>query len=104
MKASRLSDKSHAAYHWSQFAKVRKAGGRKQNPPFVDIPVRGTGARRGRATGYYRMSPKSGSWDHPGFKPKGSGGPGPMRPDVEEHIRKTVQDTFHKIFQKVWKY
>lgn len=107
MKPSRLSRKKgpggitpRPAFHWSEFHKT-KSGQKKKNPPFVDIPFGG-----GRRTGstpksYRRVSPKSGGFQHPGFKPVGTGGPGPMRHEVIEYIRKQVPIIIGPIIKKM---
>ena len=105
MKPSRLGmAKSRSggkpAYYWSPLhstlpgEKKKKGQPYYQEVPFVDIPFR-TGAKESsRPTSYRRMHKGSSGFIHPGFKPSGTGGPGPMRPHVVEYIRKTAADVF----------
>lgn len=96
MKPSRLSRKKgpagitpRPAYHWSEFHPT-KPGAKKKNPPFVDIP-RGGGRRTGTTPKEFRrMSSKSSGFMHPGFKPIGAGGPGPMRHEVIDYIKEQI--------------
>ena len=73
--------------------------------PFADIPFRTKGAKQqGTPNAYRRISPNQdtdASWMHPGFKDKGQGGPGPLRPEVVEYIKKTAPDIFRPLLAKV---
>lgn len=106
MKPKRLS--GHASTHWSAMHKT--LSGEKKKPgqpyyqptPFVDIPVERSG-KEGRSTKFRRMHSKSTGWIHPGFKPKGTGGPGPMRPHVVEYIKTEAQKVFQSEFDKAFR-
>ena len=90
--------KGHASKHWSNFH-PKTPGGKKANPPFIDVPFR-KGSKEGRPSHFRRMSPKSSGWVHPGFKPIGSGGPGPMRPHVIEFIKEHASTVFKQELEK----
>ena len=105
MKPSRLGyapsrSGGKPAFFWSSLHQTlpgkRKEPGQPfyQPTPFVDIPFRGGGAKEGRPTSYRRMHIGSQGFIHPGFKPLGKGGPGPLRPAVVEYIRKTAPEVF----------
>jgi len=107
MKPSRLAKKKgpggitpRPAYHWSEFHKT-KPGVKKRNPPFVDIP-RGGGRRTGSTPSEFRrISSTSGGFMHPGFKPIGSGGPGPMRHEVISYIKEQIPVVIGPIIKKM---
>jgi len=98
LKPPRLE--GHAGDHWSQLHKTNP-GGKKPNPPFVDIPFRTKNKEQGDPNSYRRMLPKSSGWVHPGFKPIGTGGPGPLRPAVIEYIRKQIATVFVPLIARV---
>lgn len=98
LKPGRLGKRNRPAYYWSEHAKPATGGkgpGAKKKPgqpfyqevPFVDIPFFKKGTKEGAPEKFRRMHKGGSAWRHPGFKPKGSGGPGPMRPHVVEFIK-----------------
>ena len=91
--------RSPSAKQWSQYHRTNP-GGKKANPPFVDVPFR-TGAQQDKPAYFRRVTPKSSEWIHPGFKPTGSGGPGPMAPDVVEHVKKEAPKVLGRLLKAV---
>jgi len=93
-----MSDKQRRA----MFAYLASVGRLGLPPtPFADIPFRSQGSlEQGDPNSWRRISKntKPGSWKHPGFKPGGSGGPGPLRPAIVEYIQKTAGDIFTQVF------
>jgi len=72
--------------------------------PYSDVPFRTKGsAEQGTPNAWRRISKntKPGAWKHPGFKPAGGGGPGPIRPAVVEYIQNTANDVFGPILAKL---
>lgn len=72
--------------------------------PFTDVPFRTKGSlEQGTPNAFRRISKNTppGKWHHPGFKPVGKGGPGPLRPAIIEYIKKTADDVLQKVFSKV---
>lgn len=98
MKPSRLAGKP--ARHWSDLHPT-KPGEKKKNPPFVDIPFRTKSKQQAKPDRYRRISEKSTGFIHPGFKPIGKAGPGPMREEVVEYVRKTAPDVFQPLLARV---
>jgi hypothetical protein len=96
-----MSDKQRRA----MFAYLAKVGRLGLPPtPFVDIPFRSKGSlEQGDPNAWRRISKntKTGSWKHPGFKPVGSGGPGPLRPAIVEYIKKTAGEVFGPILARL---
>jgi hypothetical protein len=104
LKPGRLGN-NRPAHYWSEYTKPAagdKGPGAKKKPgqpfyqetPFVDIPFFGKGTKEGAPKKFRRMHKGGSAWRHPGFKPTGTGGPGPMRPHVTEFIK----DQSNKIF------
>jgi hypothetical protein len=72
--------------------------------PFTDVPFRTSGAaEQGTPNSYRRISKntKTEAWKHPGFKPSGTGGPGPLLPAVIEYTEKTAQDVFGPLIARL---
>lgn len=89
----------------AMFAYLHKVGRLGLPPtPFTDVPFRTKGSfEQGDPSTYRRISKntKPGTWQHPGFKPVGEGGPGPLRPAVLAYIEWTAQDVFGPILAKL---
>jgi hypothetical protein len=105
MKPSRL--KGHAARHWSGYHRTLPGMKKKlgqpfaQEPPFVDIPIREKGSpKEGKPSKFRRMHSGSSGWIHPGFKPLGKKGPGPMRPHVAEFIKEHAPKIFRQELER----
>lgn len=97
-----MSDKQRRA----MFRYLKEKGRLGKPPvPFADVPFRTKGAKQqGKPNAYRRISPNQDTqskWDHPGFKDKGTGGPGPLRPEVIEYVKKTAQDVFKPLLARV---
>lgn len=96
-----MSDEQRRA----MFAYLAKEGRLGKPPvPFTDVPFRSSGSKeQGRPNAYRRISPntKPDGWKHPGFKPKGGGGPGPLREEVVEYVKKTAADVFTPLLARV---
>jgi len=79
--------------------------GRLGLPPteFSDVPFKTGGSKEGAVSSFWRISKntESGKWAHPGLKPKGGGGPGPLRPDVIKYVKKTAIDVFRPLLARV---
>jgi len=96
-----MSDRQRRAM-FAYLAKVGRLG--KPPVPFTDIPFRTGGAKeQGKPNSFRRISPNTApdAWGHPGFKPKGGGGPGPLREEVIEYVKKTAQDVFGPLLARV---
>jgi hypothetical protein len=96
-----MSDKQRRAM-FAYLAKVGRLG--KPPVPFTDVAFRTGGAKeQGKPNAFRRISPNtpSDAWAHPGFKPKGRGGPGPLREEVVEYVKKTAQDVFGPLLARV---
>ena len=107
LKPGRLGKDNRPAYYWSKHATIVAAGKKKepgdpyyQTPPFVDIPFRTKSKEQEKPDSYARLHSGSHGFRHPGFKPKGDGGPGPMRPAVIEYIKETAQDVLLTAIRK----
>lgn len=89
----------------AMFAYLKKVGRLGRPPvPFSDVPFRTSGAKeQGRPTAYRRISPNTSTeaWKHPGFKPVGKGGPGPLRDEVVEYVKETAKDVFQPLMARV---
>lgn len=77
--------------------KYKTTGEVKKNPPFIDIRMK----KQIKGSYFARMTPQSKGWQHPGFKPIGSGGPGPIRPDVVTNMEKEIQKIFKEHLDRV---
>jgi hypothetical protein len=88
----------------AMFAYLAKVG-RLGLPPteFTDVPFRTGSKEQGTPNAYRRISKNTpgGKWPHPGFKPKGGGGPGPLRPDVVKYVKATAADVFRPLMARV---
>lgn len=96
-----MSDKQRRAM-FAYLAKVGRLG--KPPVPFTDVPFRTSGSKeQGKPNAYRRISPNTdpAAWSHPGFKPKGSGGPGPLREEVVEYVKKTAKDVFQPLLARI---
>lgn len=89
----------------AMFAYLAEKGRLGERPtPFTDVPFRTSGAKQqGTPNAYRRISKNTPSekWKHPGFRPKGSGGPGPLREEVIEYVKKTAKDVFIPLFARI---
>lgn len=93
-----------AAFHHSSLSKnPHSFKGAAPKTPYVDIPFRLRAKEQGKPDFYRRMSRKNiqGKWIHPGFKPIGKGGPGPMIPEVIKHIQEEAPKTISKLMARV---
>jgi hypothetical protein len=89
----------------AMFAYLARVGRLGKPPvPFTDVPLRTGGSKeQGKPNAFRRISPntKPDGWQHPGFKPKGGGGPGPLREEVIEYVKKTAGDVFASLLARV---
>lgn len=74
--------------------------------PYSDVGFRNKGSsRQGKPDSYRRISKNLDSgarWQHPGFKPKGSGGLAePLREEVKRQVEEKAPEIFNKILSKV---
>lgn len=97
--------KMSPAQRKAMFAYLKEQGRLGLPPvPFTDIPFRTTGAKQqAKPNAYRRISPNTPNdkWKHPGFKPIGTGGPGPLKEEVIEYVKKTASDVFTPLLARV---
>jgi len=79
---------SDAAKRWSQYSK-RNPGGKKPTV-FLDVPFRTRDVKtQSKPDKWRRLTQDSSGWQHPGFRPLGTGRDlgAPYRDKVKEHLR-----------------
>lgn len=72
--------------------------------PYTDVPFIAGGVKEGKPSAFRRISKNQDTqskWDHPGFQPEGTGGPGPLMPKVIEFIEEQAPEIFNRLFAKV---